>query len=283
LYRVTDVARQNWDPMRDEIRRFLARHRRNRLIGKIGRNLGYYYQGFENQDYNTLTNGEAFVLRTLALVHPQAVVLDVGANRGDWARMAADAMPQGHIHSIEVIPATYAKLAETCADLPQVSHYNVGLGEASGQLEFSVSQGKDELASGLAGLHGDFHKFDFYKVTCPVLTGDSFCSQHKLEHIDLLKLDVEGLEPMVLKGFATMLNEKRIGAVQFEYGQINLKARFFLGDFYELLGSYGMKIGKIYPNHVDFRDYHFTQDTLTGPNFLAVSDREAEFARALAD
>jgi FkbM family methyltransferase len=265
--------------MRDWIRRFLARHRRHWLVNKIGRNLLYYYQGFDNQDYDHSSNGEEFVLRTLAQVHPAAVIMDVGANRGDWAKMAVGAVPGGSVHALEVIPATYAKLLETCAQLPNVTPYNLGLGEVSGRLEFSVAKGRDELASGLAGVHGDFHKFDFYTVDCPMLTGDAFCERHALPRIDFLKLDVEGLEPMVLRGFTRMLGENRIGAVQFEYGQLNLKARFFLGDFHEFFGRYGMKVGKIYPNHVDFRDYHFTQDNLTGPNFLAVSAAEPELLR----
>ena len=268
--------------MREKIRRFLARNRRHWLVNKIGRNLLYYYQGFDNQDYTLASNGEEFVLRTISLIYPHAIILDVGANRGDWAKTAVGAVPGGTIHAIEVIPATYEKLLETCAPLPGVKTYNVGLGDVSGRIEFSVANDKDELASGLAGVHGELHKFDFYTVECPILTGDAFCEQHNLPRIDFLKLDIEGLEPMALKGFAGMLGEGRIGAVQFEYGQINLQARFFLGDFHEFFGRYGMKVGKIYPNYVDFREYHFTQDNLTGPNFIAVSQTETELIRALA-
>jgi len=268
--------------MREWLRKFLARNRRNWLIGKVGRNLLYYYQGFDNQDYSLETNGEEFVLRAIARVYPGATVLDVGANRGDWAMAAARTIPHGRIHAIEVIPATFEKLRAACKDLPQVRIYNVGLGESAGHLEFAVAKGRDELASGLAGVHGGLHKFEFYTVDCPMLTGDLFCEQHSLPKVDFLKLDVEGLEPKVLSGFRRMLTEGRVGAVQFEYGQINLKARFFLGDFYQLFGAFGMKVGKIYPNYVDFREYHFTQDNLIGPNFIAVRADDTELLRQLA-
>ena len=267
--------------MREKVRKFLARHRRNWLVGKIGRNLGYFHQGFENQDYDSVTNGEAFVLRSLGRIHPNATILDVGANSGDWSMLARSAVPRATIHAIEVIPATFAKLADAAARVPQVKVHNLGLGEANGVLKFSVAKDRDDLSSGLAGVHGDFHKFEFYTVECPVMTGDDFCLQQNLAHIDFVKIDVEGLEAKVLKGFARMLDEQRIGAVQFEYGQLNLKARFFLEDFYELFGRYGMKIGRIFPDYVDFRDYHFTNDTLTGPNFLAVSEHEVEWMQAL--
>jgi len=267
--------------VREQARKFLARHRRHKLIGKIGRNLGYFWQGFENQDYDVTTNGEQFVLESLARVNPRALVFDVGAHTGEWAGMATAALPEGSIQSFEVIPATCEKLRQACAGRPRVTVHNLGLGDRDGTLEFSVAQDRDELTSGVAGVHGALHQFEYTVVPCPVVTGDRFCAEHGIGRIDLLKVDVEGMEPLVLQGFAGMLAGRKIGAVQFEYGQVNLQARFFLGDFYALLGRYGMVIGKIYPNYVDFRDYHFTQDMLLGPNFLAVPRENRELIRIL--
>jgi FkbM family methyltransferase len=267
--------------VRDWIRKFLARNRRHWLVGKIGRNLGYYHQGFENQDYDQATNGEKFVLESLAKVYPAATIFDVGAHYGEWAKMAFTAVPEGRIHAFEVIPATGEKLKQACTLLKNVTVHQVGLGEQDGVLEFSVAKGRDDLSSGLAGLHGGFHKFEFETIRCPVLTGDRLCAELGVERIDFLKLDVEGLEPRVLKGFTRMLAERRIRMIQFEYGQINLKARFFLGDFHELLGAHGMKLGRIFPNHVDFQEYSFARDNLSGPNFLAVEQREQDLLRVL--
>ena len=266
--------------MREQVRKFLAAHRRNKLVGKIGRSLGYFWQGFENQDYDVTTNGERFVLQSLAKVNPTATVFDVGAHWGEWASMAA-AVPQGTIHSFEVIPSTFERLRSACAQLPNVTRHNLGLGEARATVEFSVAKGRDELTSGVAGVHGELHQFEFSTVRCPIVPGDQFCAERDIERIDILKIDVEGMEPQVLRGFARMLAGHRIGAVQFEYGQVNLKARFFLGDFYDLLGRYDMEIGKIFPDHVDFREYHFTQDTLAGPNFLAVPKESHDLIRLL--
>lgn len=267
--------------MRDRIRRFLARHRRHWLVEKIGRNLGYYHQGFENQNYDPRTNGEKFVLESLARIHPEAMIFDVGAHHGEWSSMASTAAPGARIHAFEPVPSTFAKLQNTCTGLGRVTTHQLGLAERDGTIEFAVVAAREELSSGLPGVHGDFHQFNHEVIKCPVLTVDRFCAENGIGRIDLLKLDVEGLEPAVLKGGLRMLAEKRIRMVQFEYGQINLKARFFLGDFHALLGGYGMKLGKIYPNYVDFREYHFTDDTLAGPNFLAVDSREHELVRRL--
>jgi FkbM family methyltransferase len=199
--------------MREKLRKFLARHRRNILVGKIGCNLGYLWQGFENQDYDVTTNGELFVVNSLARIKPRSLVFDVGAHIGEWAGMASRALPEGSIHSFEVIPATFSKLQQVCAGWPNVAIHNLGLGDRNCELEFSVAKDRDELTSGVAGVHGELHKFEFSTVRCPIITGDQFCAEHGIEHIDLLKIDVEGMEPMVLKGFAGMLERRRIGAV----------------------------------------------------------------------
>lgn len=266
---------------RESIRRFLARNRRHWLINKLGSNLAYYYHGFENQDYNPQSNGERFVLERLAALKPSPLIFDVGAHYGEWAVMAAQAAPRASIHSFEVIGATYAKLAEQCKGVNQITPHHLGLSDASGMIEFSVALENDTLSSGVPGLHGEFHQFEYYRESCAVARGDEFCAQHGIGHIDLLKIDVEGLESKVISGFSKMLREKRIGAIQFEYGQINLKARFFLEDYHHLLRPFGMRLGKIYPRYVDFKDYHFTQDDLTGPNYLAVSETNPDYIAAL--
>lgn len=267
--------------MREKLRKFLARHRRHWLIGKLGRNLGYYHQGFENQDYDPLTNGEKFVLESLARIRPEATILDVGAHHGEWAALAAATVPRGSIHSFEVIPGSFARLRQACAGLPQVKPHALGLGETDGVLEFSVVPGREELSSGLAGVHGTMHRMAFETVRCPVVTGRRFCAEQGLAGFDFLKVDVEGLEPAVLRGFGPMLDERRIRMIQFEYGQLNLQARFFLGDFYELLGRRGYRLGKVYPDHVEFKAYHFMDDRLAGPNYLAVDATETGLIRLL--
>ena len=117
---------------------------------------------------------------------------------------------------------------------------------------------------------------------CPVTTGDLYCSEHGIERIDFLKVDVEGAEREVLNGFSRMLDERRITAVQFEYGLVNIRSHVLLADFHELFESAGFAVGKIFPDGVDFRAYEIQRDEdFTGPNYLAVQRERQDLIDAL--
>jgi len=59
--------------------------------------------------------------------------------------------------------------------------------------------------------------------------------------------------------------------VQFEYGRVNILTHFLLRDFYELFARFGYVVGKIYPDHVDFRSYDLGDEDFLGPNYFACS------------
>ena len=67
--------------------------------------------------------------------------------------------------------------------------------------------------------------------------------------ISLLKIDTEGYESEVLKGFRRIIS--RINVIQFEYGKANLFSKYFLKDYFNDYYN-DFYIGKLYPNGVDF-------------------------------
>jgi FkbM family methyltransferase len=51
------------------------------------------------------------------------------------------------------------------------------------------------------------------------VTLDDYCSQHGINRIDLLKLDIEGAELEALRGAAGLLRERQVGCLVFEISQ----------------------------------------------------------------
>jgi FkbM family methyltransferase len=267
--------------LKQRLLRYLPRHRHGRLVRCLDRIAVRFHEAFENFDFDFRSNGESRVLALLAGRAPH-VVLDVGANRGDWSRMAEGLLPQAAIHAFEIVPDTFRTLSQNVAGKPRIVPHPVGLSDAEGDIDVFFAEGKSEIATCVTGISESIHGYSPPRVRTRVTTGDLFCEREGIERVDFLKLDVEGFEPNVLRGFARMLAAGRIGAIQFEYGYGNIVSRFLLRDFYELLGPLGMRIGKIYPRGVEFRDYDLRAENFLGSNFLAVQASQDELIRALA-
>ena len=57
-----------------------------------------------------------------------------------------------------------------------------------------------------------------------IKTGEYYCNENNIKYIDFLKIDSEGYELNILKGFGEMI--KNIKIIQFEYGQIDKSIKF---------------------------------------------------------
>jgi hypothetical protein len=106
--------------------------------------------------------------------------------------------------------------------------------------------------------------------------GDEFLISNNISKIDFLKIDAEGSEMEISRGFENSFSQGIIDAVQFEYGYINITTHVLLIDYFEFFNSYGFIVGKIYPKTVDFKEYSTKLENFIGSNYLAVrKDKKA--------
>jgi FkbM family methyltransferase len=251
--------------------RTVTRHRRHPLLRWIERKCRRFIDCIENaHNYDFDSNGEAHLLRQLASPESR-VVFDVGANVGDWARMARRAMPAAAIHCFEVMPTTAAELRSRNGGDPGIRINEFGLSNAAGTVTLRSFEGLSPLTS-LVALD---HKLPFVEVEGRVVTGDAYCAEQSVAHIDLLKIDVEAAEWMVMQGLQGLLARRAVDVIQFEYGRGSIFSHFLLRDYHLLLQAHGYRVGKLYADHVEFRDYDPAHEDFLGPNFVAVrADRQ---------
>ena len=246
--------------MRRQIETAIARHRRARAPAFGARVARWYLRAFDNHNYDTSTNGERTLVERIAEAGGRCF-FDVGANVGDWSLLAAEA--GGEVHAFEIVPVTAATLEERLAGRP-VPVNRVGLLDEPGTVTVNYYPHFSAGSSIYRYPHGDSVQLDV-----PVTTGDTYCAEHEVDRIDLLKIDTEGADHLVLAGLAKMLSGGRVRAIQFEYGRIAATTKFMLADFYEFLEPYGYRIGKLYPTYVDFKSYDVRDENLDGPNYVA--------------
>lgn len=258
----------------------LCRFRQQRFIGALGAYNDAFRKRFENVNFNPESNGEWRVLRLLADMQPQCA-FDVGAHTGDWSRALARLYPQCRIHAFEIVPSTYNQLLKSISGWPTISANNYGLSDQPGEVEIYYSD--TEMSTATAHpISGMKQHDEFYSKHLPgiVKTASDYITEQQIKVIDFVKIDVEGMDFQVLKGFGDQLNRVRV--IQFEYGIFNIASRALLYDFYRYLDAGGFVLGKIYPRFVEFFEYHFDRENFLGNNYLAVRRDETELLKSLS-
>lgn len=279
---VIDIVRKNVSPVQEvgnpeivQAARTLMRSRKEWGTNALMIFCEAYLKSYHNSNYDSTTNGEHRLLKQLAALAPK-VVFDVGANEGQWSLAAHKFLRFATIHAFEIVPATHQKMTGNIAGHDRIIGHNFGLSDSDGVVEVNVYPGSTELSSLLDCSHGVPTK-----LPCDVKRADNYIASRGIEHIDFLKIDTEGAEPLVLNGFGDYLSGGFIDVIQFEYGMLNVRTGFSLKDFNHLLHSRGFIFGKLYSDGVEYKDYANETDVFPGPNYVAVSNQRPDLIEKL--
>jgi FkbM family methyltransferase len=154
------------------------------------------------------------ILRELRRSYPDfspTMIFDVGANVGQSVDEFRSCYPDSYIHAFEPVANTFGVLAEKLATDERAEAHHVGLSSASGQLKMKAagtSTGNRVVPEGYRGV----------TEQVSVATGQSFCAERHIDRIGFLKIDTEGHDLEVARGFEDMLRRKSIDFIQFEVG-----------------------------------------------------------------
>lgn len=137
------------------------------------------------------------------------VIIDVGANVGQFAVAAAEVFPGARIHAFEPLPEARRKLVAATGRLPNVTIHGVALGNRRGHVRLrvnsnSVSSSVLELAQAHTTAFPDARVVA--EVEVPISTLDAELTGTPLDRPALLKLDVQGYELQALEGAAVTLS-----------------------------------------------------------------------------
>jgi FkbM family methyltransferase len=152
-------------------------------------------------------------IKSLSLSSTEWVV-DVGANHGDFAQAASTVFPDAKVLLIEPLPTLQKELQRRCLDHqlrwflePCAVGAHVGRGDL-------VIDSKDDAIGSLAGFSDEYRRIApslaaARAVTCDIKPLDQILEERRIEHVDLIKIDVEGFEFEVLEGFRKHLTLTR--------------------------------------------------------------------------
>ena len=240
--------------------------------------------------YDMANNGELGLINAcIACTKPIAkpfVFFDVGANEGAWTAAALTAL-QGHSeasgHLFEVSAHMVGTLTKRFADSHQLSINHLALSDSDGPVEFTRFPNAEGLNTLLTSSKFWEHLSSEREIA-EAITGDSYCDETGISHIDLLKIDTEGWDWCVIQGFSRMLREHRVSVVQFEYGYTSGDLRFLMKDFFDYFQGIGYVVGPLRKHGVVFRDFEYSDnDFKSGPNYVAALPTTAPVLSNFAD
>lgn len=143
------------------------------------------------------------------------VVFDVGANAGIYSLATLAANPHAEVHAFEPTPEIAERLrhTKTMNALRTLHVQEMAVAEQAGEATLVRCRGALGSNEGMNYISADRNAGS---EQVAAISLDAFCKANAIEHIDLLKLDIQGGESAALRGAAGLLSERRIGMIFME-------------------------------------------------------------------
>lgn len=224
-----------------------------------------------------LTSGEKAIFATLKqILSGPYCIFDVGSNKGQFLQLTLDNIATEHysVHCFEPGRETFRCLDKSYCHDKRIKLNNIGIGREQSEALLYY----DAAGSGCASLtkrkldHLDIH-FDQCE-TVRLTTIDDYCSENEINHIHLLKMDIEGHELDALIGARHMFEQKAIDIVTFEFGGCNVDTKTFFRDFWYFFSEAGMKLYRITPTGYLYpiESYSEIHERILVSNFMAIAN-----------
>lgn len=198
------------------------------------------------------------------------VIIDAGANEGNWTESILTCLPQATVYAFEPNEQVFEILARRFKDNNNVTCINLGLSDDVGSVKL-FSNAED---SGLSSLYS--RRVDHFGIKLDlehlvqVTTLDVWIANQPQNVLPtILKLDVEGHELSALVGSLKNLENLRI--VQFEFGGGNIDSKTYFQDFWYFFAKLNFQIYRITPKGpLIVTEYSEQLEVFRPTNYLAV-------------
>lgn len=145
-------------------------------------------------------------------------VLDIGANRGDFARTIAALLPTARIIGFEPLPSLRAPLEALAAAMPRFQPYFCGLSNSNTELDFNelaLNASSSFLKPNEVFTNAEAEVAAVRRtIQVPVRRLDDLADEIKLEDPIMIKLDVQGFEDRVIRGGDATFRRARVLLVE---------------------------------------------------------------------
>lgn len=216
--------------------------------------LSFFGYSLHKKDLKTKTDikKNGLKLKSNLINSENPVIFDIGAYLGYVANSYHSVFPNAKIYCFEPFPASFDKLLQNMRGNSGVSCHNIAFSDKPGKSEinsnkFAPTNSLLETDSQCSDYwnHSKFETVTKEKIT--INTVDKFCEENGVDYIDIMKIDVQGMEFSVLEGARKMLDAQKISIIYFEVitapTYVN---QHHLKDYFNLLDSVGYEFLNFY-------------------------------------
>jgi FkbM family methyltransferase len=173
-------------------------------------------------------------------------VLDIGANVGDFAKLAREVFPQAAIYSFEPLPDCFAQLKSSLPGDTNFFPIETGVGRQDATLDFYRSF--HSPSSSFLKME-EFHKEAFPEtsngqdskpIKINVRTLDGILAGKDLRENVLFKLDVQGFELQAIAGATETLARSKLVIIEMSFAQL-YEGQPLFHDVYESMYGHGFR------------------------------------------
>lgn len=169
-------------------------------------------------------------------IQPGMTVLDIGANIGFYSKILADLVGEsGTIHSFEPDTVNFQRLVKSTSSLPQIKLVQKAVTDYSGVLKIYTSKM-------LNVDHRSYEVEEYDQVfEIPCVSIDEYLGVNN--HVDIIKMDIQGAEYTALKGMAHTLAANPHIQMLMEFWPYGLKSAGYSAiQLFELIQGYGFSM-----------------------------------------
>lgn len=191
------------------------------------------------------------------------IIFDIGAYIGDVSLAFNNRFPNARIFSFEPVSASFKTFTQNTNGVKNIQGNNLALGEKEECVEIPLFS--EASINTLKQAQYDNPAISSEKIN--VVRLDSFMSNNGIDHIDILKVDVEGFELEVLRGAGKML--PKIDCIVTEVGYMRSNTKTHFADMDKFLEDNGFELLNIY----ELRPLHNDRTRLFYSNNVYINKR----------
>ncbi len=232
-----------------------------------------------NYSFDRRFNGENMIIQKLYKSNIDIqIVFDVGANKGYWSKYFYNIFLKSRFYLFEITPSRLKILAKIKINSFKVLKFGLGCSNKSSYFyDYPSLDGENSFFNTRPDIKSK-------KILAKFKKGDLFCKNYKIKKIDFLKIDVEGMELEVLRGFNKMIKKKQIEIIQFEYSIANSISSFMFYELFKFFNKNDYVVGKLTNTGVKFiSEFKVEMNNFKfGPNFIACPKSKKNLIKVLS-